>query len=65
MRRIAQLLKVLALGLLLLGASAGAQRLTMAQVANPVTLDPNRTFNGLSFSITNQVYENLVYFGTD
>ena len=65
MRRIAQLLKVLALGLLLLGASAGAQRLTMAQVSNPVTLDPNRTFNGLSFSVTNQVYENLVYFGTD
>ena len=65
MRRIAHLLKVLALGLLLLGSSAVAQRLTMAQVSNPVTLDPNRTFNGLSFSITNQVYENLVYFGTD
>lgn len=65
MRRIAHLLKVLALGLLLLGASAGAQRLTLAQVSNPVTLDPNRTFNGLSFSVTNQVYENLVYFGTD
>ena len=65
MRRIAHLLKVIALGLLLLGSSAVAQRLTMAQVSNPVTLDPNRTFNGLSFSITNQVYETLVYFGTD
>src|SRR5690554_2689655 len=65
MRRLANLLKVIALGLVLLAPTALAQRLTMAQVSNPVTLDPNRTFNGLSFSITNQVYENLVYFGSD
>jgi len=65
MHRLANIVKVLVLGALLLAPSAMAQRLTLAQNSNPVTLDPNRTFNGLSFSITNQVYENLVYFGTD
>lgn len=65
MQRVSTLMKLLVLGALLLAPMAMAQRLTMAQTSNPVTLDPNRTFNGLSFSITNQVYENLVYFGTD
>src|SRR5690606_1719538 len=65
MRRIAHLLKVLALGLLRLGSSAVAQRLTMAHGANPGTLDPSRTFNGLSVSSTHQVSETRVYFGTD
>ncbi len=64
MRNLRLLFTVAALGLLL-APSALAQRLTMAQTSNPVTLDPNRTFNGLSFSVTNQVYENLVYFGED
>ena len=63
MRR--NLFTIIAVGLLLLAPSALAQRLTMAQNSNPVTLDPNRTFNGLSFSVTNQVYETLVYFGED
>ncbi len=65
MRKITTLLLTLALVLLVGAPQALAQRLTMAQVSNPVTLDPNRTFNGLSFSITNQVYENLVHFGSD
>ncbi len=65
MRKIKTFITVLALAALFAAPMAMAQRLTMAQVSNPVTLDPNRTFNGLSFSITNQVYENLVYFGAD
>lgn len=56
---------VAAAAALLLAPAGLAQTLTMAQTSNPVTLDPNRTFNGLSFSITNQVYETLVYFGSD
>lgn len=65
MRNFRRLVKLAALGLFLLAPVGLAQTLTMAQTSNPVTLDPNRTFNGLSFSITNQVYENLVYFGSD
>ena len=65
MLNIKKLLKVAALGLFLLAPAGMAQTLTMAQTSNPLTLDPNRTFNGLSFSITNQVYETLVYFGED
>ncbi len=61
-----KLVRNLAAAAALLVAPVGlAQTLTMAQNSNPLTLDPNRTFNGLSFSITNQVYENLVYFGSD
>src|SRR5690625_6854666 len=52
-------------GLLPQPPSAPAQRLPIAHISNPDTLDPHRTFNGLSFSVTNQVYEPLVYFGED
>ncbi len=45
---------------LLLPAFAAAQgRLTTAIGSNPPTLDPQKTFNGFSFAITNQVYETL------
>ncbi|MDF1522959.1 MAG: hypothetical protein P1P87_09090 [Trueperaceae bacterium] len=55
MRRTVVLL--LALGAL---ASASAQTLTTAIGSNPPTLDPQVTFNGFSFPVTNQVYETLV-----
>lgn len=43
-----------------LAASVGlAQQLTTAIGSNPPTLDPQRTFNGFSFAVTNQVYETL------
>jgi peptide/nickel transport system substrate-binding protein len=40
--------------------AAFAQRVTTAIGANPPTLDPQRTFNGFSFHVTNQLYETLV-----
>lgn len=46
--------------LLLGGAFASAQRLTIASSGNPPTLDPHATFNGLTFGVTNQIYETLV-----
>lgn len=45
---------------LLLGVSASAQTLTTAIGSNPPTLDPQVTFNGYSFHVTNQVFETLV-----
>lgn len=50
---------VLSLFLMLAVASASAQTLTTAIGSNPPTLDPHKTFNGYSFSVTNQVYEAL------
>lgn len=41
-------------------SSVSAQRLTTALSSNPQTLDPQLTFEGFSFSVTNQVYETLV-----
>ncbi len=41
-------------------ATASAQTLTTAIGSNPPTLDPQVTFNGFSFHVTNQVYETLV-----
>ena len=44
-----------------LGASlAAGQTLTTAIGANPPTLDPQLTFNGFSFHVTNLVFETLV-----
>lgn len=44
----------------LVTAFAGAEgRLTTAIGSNPPTLDPQKTFNGFSFAITNHVYETL------
>jgi len=50
---------VLSLLVLFAVASASAQTLTTAIGSNPPTLDPHKTFNGFSFSVTNQVYEAL------
>ena len=36
-----------------------AQELTTALSTNPPTLDPQETFNGFSFAVTNQIYETL------
>lgn len=41
-------------------SGAQAQTLTTAIGSNPPTLDPQVTFNGFSFHVTNQVYETLV-----
>ncbi len=41
-------------------ATASAQTLTTAIGSNPPTLDPQVTFNGFSFHVTNQVFETLV-----
>ena len=37
----------------------GAQELTTALSTNPPTLDPQSTFNGFSFAVTNQMFETL------
>jgi peptide/nickel transport system substrate-binding protein len=50
---------LLVLALLAL-TTASAQTLTTAIGSNPPTLDPQATFNGFSFHVTNQVYETLV-----
>lgn len=51
---------VLLIFVLLVTALAGAQgRLTTAIGSNPPTLDPQKTFNGFSFALTNQIYETL------
>src|SRR5690625_7732703 len=40
--------------------AAAQQGLTTAISANPESLDPQLTFNGFSFVVTNQLYEKLV-----
>ncbi len=50
---------LLALVLLLPAVAAAQGRLTTAIGSNPPTLDPQKTFNGFSFAVTNQVYETL------
>src|SRR5690625_7499061 len=40
--------------------AAAQQGLTTAISANPESLDPQRTFNGFSFVVTNQLYETRV-----
>ncbi len=51
---------LVALTLLLAASTALGQTLTTAIGSNPPTLDPQVTFNGFSFHVTNQVYETLV-----
>jgi peptide/nickel transport system substrate-binding protein len=53
-------IRILALVVLLMASSAFAQTLTTAIGSNPPTLDPQVTFNGFSFHVTNQIYETLV-----
>lgn len=55
MKRVAALLLIV----LLLPLAAAQNRLNTAIDTNPPTLDPQRTFNGYSFAITNHVYETL------
>jgi peptide/nickel transport system substrate-binding protein len=52
--------KLIVLLLLAVIAWAPAQTLTTAIGSNPPTLDPQVTFNGFSFHVTNQIYETLV-----
>jgi peptide/nickel transport system substrate-binding protein len=52
--------QLVALALLLLASPVLGQTLATAIGANPPTLDPQLTFNGFSFHVTNQVYETLV-----
>jgi peptide/nickel transport system substrate-binding protein len=52
--------KIVTLALILLAPWALGQTLTTAIGSNPPTLDPQATFNGFSFHVTNQVYETLV-----
>lgn len=56
MKRVGLLLLFLAL---ILPLAAAQSRLVTAINTNPPTLDPQKTFNGYSFAITNQVYETL------
>ncbi len=51
---------VILVALTVLASGAFAQTLTTAIGSNPPTLDPQTTFNGFSFHVTNQVYETLV-----
>lgn len=55
--------RTLSLALLLVSALSlgAAQTLTTALQSNPPTLDPQRTFNGFSFAVTNQIYETLFH----
>ncbi len=55
MKRLVSLLLVA----LLLPLAAAQNRLNTAIDSNPPTLDPQKTFNGYSFAITNQIYETL------
>lgn len=51
--------RLLLIVLLLVITNGWAQRLTTAIGSNPPTLDPQVTFNGFSFSVTNHIYETL------
>lgn len=53
-------LRIVALAMALLTSTALGQTVTTAIGGNPPTLDPQLTFNGFSFHVTNQVYETLV-----
>lgn len=55
MKRLAYLLLLA----LLLPLAAAQSRLNTAMGQNPPTLDPQKTFNGFSFAVTNQIYETL------
>src|SRR5690606_1285387 len=49
------------------GGQAGApeQVITIAHSGDPTTLDPHKSFNGLVFTVTNQLYETLLYRAAD
>lgn len=65
MRRFTLTFTLVLASLLTLPLAAAQDRLTTALGANPPTLDPQKTFNGFSFAITNQVYETLFRVTTD
>ncbi len=62
MKRFVTLLVTAVLVLAGLGAAgpAAANTLTVASSGEPTTLDPQQTFNGYSFLVTNQVFDTLV-----
>ncbi|WP_273377633.1 glutathione ABC transporter substrate-binding protein [Symbiobacterium thermophilum] len=41
------------------------QVITIAHSGDPATLDPHKSFNGLVFTVTNQIYETLLYRAAD
>ena len=49
----------------ILATGAAQSSLTTAMGSNPPTLDPQKTFNGFSFGVTNHVYETLFRVTTD
>src|SRR5690606_2656299 len=65
MKRFALFATLIAVVLASAPLAAAQPRLTTALGANPPTLDPQKTFNGFSFAITNQVYETLFRVTTD
>jgi peptide/nickel transport system substrate-binding protein len=46
-------------------AEAPEQEVTMALSGAPGTLDPHKSFNGFVFTVTNQIYETLLYRSAD
>lgn len=48
-----------------LAAGAAQSTLTTAMGSNPPTLDPQKTFNGFSFGVTNHIYETLFRVTTE
>lgn len=69
MKRVKLLSALLLAGLALFGvlgpALAASDTLTIANPGEAPTLDPNMTFNGYSFAITNQIFETLLYRDDD
>ena len=48
------------------GQTAAPERvITIAHSGDPTTLDPHKSFNGLVFTVTNQLYETLLFRAAD
>lgn len=45
--------------------AAPEQVITIAHSGDPTTLDPHKSFNGYVFTVTNQIYETLLYRAAD
>lgn len=46
-------------------AAEALQEVTIALSGAPATLDPHKSFNGFVFTVTNQLYETLIYRSAD
>lgn len=46
-------------------AAAPEQVITIAVSGDPTTLDPHKSFNGFVFTVTNQIYETLLFRAAD